>query len=131
MEAAVVAREKLEKIKQDPHRALFSEFTGTSPSGAVSVQVDLLGRFKHVRIRPGTLREGDESWLEGEIGAAHAEARRAADFLDFNLAELASELEDTPNLRRHVQEHEQQREQPPAPRRDDDYFDDPLRRHGP
>lgn len=127
LEAAAVAREKIEKIKADPQRALFSEFTGASSSGAVRVHVDLLGRFKSVHIERDTFREGEESRLEGEIKDAHERAQRAANFLDFNLAELASELEHAPTLQRHLEEQAEQRDQRSSGRPDDEYFDDPLR----
>ncbi|SFQ22403.1 Conserved DNA-binding protein YbaB [Amycolatopsis arida] len=85
---------RLHKIKENPRQALFSEFRGTSRSGAVTVWVDLLGRQKRVHIAPNTVREGDEQWLTEEINSAYESAREAATFLDFDVAELARELRD-------------------------------------
>ena len=40
----------LEKARQDPRAVIDGAFRGTSPSGAVTVWVDSLGRLERVRI---------------------------------------------------------------------------------
>ncbi|EHR53169.1 hypothetical protein SacmaDRAFT_4999 [Saccharomonospora marina XMU15] len=90
---------RLAKIKQNPTEALFSEYKGTSRTGAVTVWVDLLGRHRRLHIAPGTVRDGDERWLTEEINSAYEAASRAATFLDFDMAEFAQELRDVAALR--------------------------------
>ncbi|NIJ10075.1 DNA-binding protein YbaB [Saccharomonospora amisosensis] len=90
---------RLAKIKQNPTEALFSEYKGTSRTGAVTVWVDLLGRHRRLHIAPGTVRDGDEQWLTEEINSAYEAASRAATFLDFDVAEFAQELRDVAALR--------------------------------
>ncbi len=118
-------KDRLHKIKQDPERALFSEFKGVSRTGVVTAWVDMLGRQKRVHIAPGTVREGDEQWLTEEINSACEQAREAATLLDFDLAELARELEETPELRGRIAEAtETPREsRPQRGPSDDDWFD--------
>ncbi len=101
-ENAQVLKDRLGKIKENPELALFSEFNGTSRTGAVTVSVDLLGRLKRVHIEPNSLYEGAEPWLMGEIAAAADAARKAATFLDFDAAELARDLEQAPTVRQRV-----------------------------
>jgi hypothetical protein len=43
---AEIMKARLDKIRADPERALFSDYKGLSPSGAVTVRVDLLGRLQ-------------------------------------------------------------------------------------
>lgn len=64
---AEAMKERITQIKSDPEKALFSDFKGTTPSGAVTVWVDLLGRFKRITFKPGILHEGGEPWLTNEI----------------------------------------------------------------
>lgn len=130
-EAAELMKSRLAKIKENPELALFSEFKGVSRGGAVTVSVDLLGRFKRVHIAPGTLYEGAEPWLIDEIADAYKAAQKAANFLNFDVAELAAELENTPTLKRGIEskiaerepvtERERQRRRPPD---DDEFFGD-------
>ncbi|HET9142705.1 YbaB/EbfC family DNA-binding protein [Actinophytocola sp.] len=119
-------KDRIAKIKEDPGRALFSDFTGTS-RGGVSVSVDLLGRLKRVDLRPGTLYEGGELWLISEIMAAYTAAVTAANYLEFDTAQLARELDEAPALKARIEADTRQREQPrrPAATRptDDEYFD--------
>jgi DNA-binding protein YbaB len=135
-EVAEMMKSRLGKIKENPELALFSEFKGVSPSGSVTVSVDLLGRLKRVHISPGTLYEGAEQWLTDEIAGAYRSAQKAANFLDFDAAEFAAELENTPALKAQVEhniaerapasERERTRRRPPD---DDQWFEgfDPLR----
>jgi DNA-binding protein YbaB len=101
-ENAQLMKDRLGKIKENPELALFSEFKGTSRTGAVTVSVDMLGRLKRVHIEPNSLYEGAEPWLIQEIAAAAEAARKAATLLDFDAAELAEELEQTPTVRQKV-----------------------------
>jgi DNA-binding protein YbaB len=101
-ENAQLMKDRLGKIKENPELALFSEFKGTSRTGAVTVSVDMLGRLKRVHIEPNSLYEGAEPWLIQEIAVAAEAARKAATLLDFDAAELARELEQTPALRQKV-----------------------------
>jgi DNA-binding protein YbaB len=135
-ETAELMKNRLNKIKENPERALFSVFKGTSRSGSVTATVDLMGRLKNIHLAPNTLYEGGEQWLSEEIASAYQEAQRAASFLDFDLADLAAELENTPNLRRRVEEsvarQQSDTERERARRRpsdDDDWFEgfNPLR----
>lgn len=134
--AAYRMKERIAKIKEDPGRALFSDFTGRSPGG-VTASVDLLGRLKRIEIRPGALYEGAEPWLIEEIMAAYREAVRAANYLDFDTAELARELDQAPALQERLrqdglrqdgpQQDRQERREPervrPARTDDDDDVD--------
>lgn len=124
---------RLQKIKENPQQALFSEFKGMSRSGAVTVWVDMLGRQKRLRIAPNTVREGDEQWLTEEINSAYEAARDAATFLDFDVAEFAQELRDVAALAKRVPEQSAapplaavpRPERRPRNRPDDDeWFDD-------
>lgn len=126
-ESIEIAKAKLARIKQDPARALFSDFKGVSPSGSVTVQVDMMGRLKRIHFAPHTLREGDELWLEKEINSAYVQAQKAANFLDFSVADLAAELDQAPSLKRKVAEQSAppQREREDL-RSDEDYFNNPL-----
>lgn len=87
------AEERFAKIRKNPELAVFGQFRGVSPSGAVTVWVDLMGRLARLHIAPSTAHDGCEEWLTEEILAAHREANRAADLIDFNLADLALELD--------------------------------------
>ncbi|WP_158896153.1 YbaB/EbfC family nucleoid-associated protein [Amycolatopsis anabasis] len=130
VETAELMKSRLGKIKDNPELALFSEFKGSSRSGAVTASVDLLGRLKRIHIAPGTLHEGAEQWLTDEISSACKAAQQAANFLDFDVAEFAAELENTPALKRKVDqniaerapagERERRRRQPPD---DDEWFE--------
>jgi len=123
-------KSRLGKIKENPELALFSEFKGVSRGGGVTVSVDMLGRFKRVHLAPGVLYEGGEDWLTEEIATAAKAAQNAAVLLDFDTAEFARELENTPTLkgrveqavagREPVSERERDRRRPPD---DDDFFD--------
>lgn len=126
-EAAAAAKDKLDKIRQDPQRALFSDYTEESPDGAVTVRVDLIGRLKDIDIQPNTIREGNESWLVSEIQAAYQAAQKAADYLNFDLAEFARELENAPTLQRQLtRESQTTRDRTTDDRDDDEYFRNPL-----
>ncbi|OLZ52103.1 YbaB/EbfC family nucleoid-associated protein [Amycolatopsis keratiniphila] len=116
IETAELMKSRLGKIKDNPELALFSDFKGTSRSGAVTASVDLLGRLKRVHIKPGSLYEGAEQWLTDEISSAYEAARKAATFLDFDVAEFAAELENTPELKRKVEQNISERA--PASRRE-------------
>lgn len=122
-EMVAQAQERFAKIRRDPEKALFSQYKGVSPSGAVTVWVDMMGKLVRVHIAPNTLYEGGEPWLTEELMAAHEAAKRAAEVLDFNLADLARELDDALALKQHVTAAP---ETPPvdrgrtAPRPDDD-----------
>lgn len=128
-DAIQAMKDRLRKIREPPERALFSEFEGVSRRGAVTVWVDMLGRRKRVHIAPNTVREGDEQWLTEEINSAYA-AANAATLLDFHLASLANELENTPGLRARVEsksspdqpEQSQRRSRREGPG-DDEFFD--------
>ncbi len=119
-------KERIAKIKEDPGRALFSDFKGTSPGG-VTVSVDLLGRLKRVELRPGMLYEGAEPWLINEIMAGYAAAVQAANYLEFDTAEFARELNDAPALKAKLEadahQHDEPRRQAAARPNDDEYFD--------
>ena len=91
-------KERIAKIKEDPGRALFSDFKATSVGG-VTVSVDLLGRLKRVQLRPGMLYEGAEPWLIEEIMSAYGAAVTAANYLEFDSAEFARELDEAPGLK--------------------------------
>lgn len=91
-------KERIAKIKEDPGRALFSDFKATSPGG-VTVSVDLLGRLKRIQLRHGMLYEGAEPWLVHEIMSAYAAAVKAANYLEFDSAEFARELNEAPELK--------------------------------
>ncbi|WP_317493281.1 YbaB/EbfC family nucleoid-associated protein [Haloechinothrix sp. LS1_15] len=132
-EAIEAGKAKIEKIKRDPERALFSNFAGKSGSRAVTVEVDLMGRLKRIHIEPDTLYEGAESWIATEISAAYEAARKAADFLDFDLASFASELENAPTVQQRLtdkveREREEREKQAVDDEDDDDYFRRPLGR---
>jgi hypothetical protein len=118
-------RERIAKIKEDPGRALFSDFKGTSPGG-ITVSVDLLGRLKRVELRPGTLYEGGELWLINEIMAAYQAAVQAANYLEFDQAQFAKELNEIPALKATLEGEATQRDtarrQATARRNDDDDF---------
>ncbi|GHG14172.1 hypothetical protein GCM10017567_34810 [Amycolatopsis bullii] len=120
-------KSRLGKIKENPELALFSEFKGTSRGGGVTVSVDMLGRFKRVHLAPGVLHEGGEQWLTEEIATAATAARKAATLLDFDVAELATELENAPALKARVERTatEQQTERDRrrrGPEDDDEFF---------
>lgn len=126
IDTAELMKSRIGKIKDNPELALFSEFKGVSRGGAVTVSVDLLGRLKRVHIAPNTLYEGAEQWLSEEIASAGKAARKAANFLDFDVAEFAAELENTPELKGRVQQKVAER-QPAVERErrrpdDDEYF---------
>lgn len=106
----VQAKERLARIKRDPERALFSDFKGVSPGGVVTVWVDVLGRMSRIHFAPNSLREGAEPWLIDEVMSAYSSARSSADLLDFDVAELARELDGALRLRDEVTSK-------PAPRR--------------
>ena len=127
-------KERIAKIKADPGRALFSEFKGTSPGG-VAVSVDLLGRLKRLELQPGTLFEGGEPWLMAEIMTAYTAAVTAANYLEFDTAELARELNDAPALKARIEADTRQRQQPHRPpgasRTGDEFFEqDSFMRRG-
>ncbi|MCI2423759.1 YbaB/EbfC family nucleoid-associated protein [Saccharopolyspora sp. K220] len=82
-------RRNLEKARQNPQAVLDGHFSGTSPSGAVTVWVDSLGRVERVRVAPGMFADGDEKLIADEFMAANTKARRAAENLDFDGAEEA------------------------------------------
>ncbi|MGH3940164.1 MAG: hypothetical protein ACRDTG_16335 [Pseudonocardiaceae bacterium] len=83
-------------------KALFSEYKGVSPSGAVTIWVDMMGKLVRVHLAPNTLYEGGEPWLTKEILAAHEAAKRAAEVLDFSMADLVQELDGAPQLKQCV-----------------------------
>lgn len=119
-------RERIAKIKEDPGRALFSDFKGTS-CGGVTVSVDLLGRLKRIELLPGTLYENGEPWLMTEIMDAYHQAVTAANYLEFDSAELARELNEAPALKAKIERDTREREeQNPrsgvAASDDDEYF---------
>ncbi|MEQ0564892.1 YbaB/EbfC family nucleoid-associated protein [Amycolatopsis sp. NEAU-NG30] len=119
-------KSKLGKIKENPELALFSEFKGTSRGGGVTVSVDMLGRFKRIHLAPGVLYEGGEQWLTDEIASAAKSAQQAATVLDFDVAELAAELNNAPALKGRVEHIAEERSTERARRRpqdDDDWFD--------
>ncbi len=121
---AETMKERITRIKSDPERALFSDFKGTTPSGAVTVWVDLLGRFKRIAFKPGILHEGGEPWLTNEIMMAYQEAARAANFLDFNLADFARELDEAPALKQRMDnaENERRRQREQSVQQDEDTY---------
>jgi DNA-binding protein YbaB len=129
--AALKAR--LQKIKENPQQALFSEFKGVSRTGAITVWVDMLGRQKRVHIAPNTVREGDEQWLTDEINSAYKAANKAATFLDFDVAEFAQELRDLAALPNRAPEQSapspstavpSHKRRPQGRTDDDEWFDD-------
>lgn len=117
-------KERITQIKSDPERALFSDFKGTAPSGAVTAWVDLLGRLKRITFKPGVLYEGGEPWLTNEIMLAYQDAAKAANFLDFNLAEFARELNEAPALKQRMdnEENERSRQRGQSAQQDDDTY---------
>ena len=122
-------KERIAKIKEDPGRALFSDFKGTS-LGGVTVSVDLLGRLKRVELRPGILYEGAEPWLIEEIMSAYGSAVKAANYLDFDTAEFARELNEAPELKARIEGGLENTSPPPAqprrpaaPRDEDEFFE--------
>lgn len=121
---AETMKERIAHIKSDPERALFSDFKGTAPSGAATVWVDLLGRLKRITFKPGILYEGGEPWLINEIMVAYQEAAKAANFLDFNLAEFARELNEAPALKQRMEneENERRRQREQSAKQDDDTY---------
>lgn len=114
------AEERFAKIRQDPEQAVFGEFRGVSPGGAVTVWVDMLGRLRRCHVAPGSLHDGAESWLVGEFMAAHEAAKRSADVLDFDMTDLARELDSAPRVRDAATRSAAS--SPPA-RGDDDWFE--------
>ncbi|GAA2810257.1 YbaB/EbfC family nucleoid-associated protein [Saccharopolyspora taberi] len=73
----------LQRAKEDPQAVLEGKFSGTSPSGAVTVWVDSLGRVDHIRIEPDAFSSGGEKFIMDEFMAANSSARRAAENLEF------------------------------------------------
>lgn len=96
------AQDRFAKIRRDPEKALFSQHKGVSPSGAVTVWVDMMGKLVRVHLAPNTLYEGGELWLAKEILAAHEAAKRAAEVLDFSMADLVQELDGALQLKQRV-----------------------------
>lgn len=86
------AADKIERMKNNPEAALFGEFEGRSQSGRVTVWVDLLGRVKRVRLAPNSVQEGSEPELNNEFMEACKNAQEEANFLNFDSAEIAHEL---------------------------------------
>jgi hypothetical protein len=86
------------------------------PVKVLIVSVDLLGRLKRLELRPGTLFEGGEPWLMTEIMATYTAAVTAANYLEFDTAELARELDTAPALKARIEADTRQREQPRRPR---------------
>ena len=122
-EMVVQAQQRFAKIRRDPEQALFSHFKGVSPSGSVTVWVDLMGKLTRLQLAPNTLYEGAESRLAEEIMAAYGAAKRAADILDFSMADLIRELDDALALKQRVQAT---RDTPPGDTResgDDEWFE--------
>lgn len=115
------AQERFARIRRDPERALFSEYRGTSQSGAVTVWVDMIGKLSRVHIAPNTLYEGGEMWLTEEIASAYDAAKRAAEVLDFSMADLVQELDAAPALKERVSTTSPQRWPDPPP--DDESFE--------
>ncbi|MEO6087807.1 MAG: YbaB/EbfC family nucleoid-associated protein [Umezawaea sp.] len=101
-EMVTQAQERFAKIRRDPEKALFSEYKGVSPSGAVTVWVDMMGKLVRVHLAPNTMYEGGEPWLTTEIMAAHEAAKRAAETLDFSMADLVQELDNALQLKQRV-----------------------------
>jgi hypothetical protein len=101
-EMAMRAQERFAKIRRDPEKALFSEYKGVSPSGVATVWVDLMGKLLRLHLAPNRLYEGAESWLTREIMAAHEAAKQAAEVLDFNMADLVREVDDTIHLKQRM-----------------------------
>lgn len=120
-EMAEQAQERFARIRRDPERALFSEYRGTSQSGAVTVWVDMIGKLARVHIAPNTLYEGGEMWLTEEITSAYEAAKRAAEVLDFSMADLVQELDAAPALKQRVSTTSPQRRPEPPP--DDESFE--------
>jgi DNA-binding protein YbaB len=96
------AQERFAKIRRDPEKALFSEYKGVSPTGAVTVWVDMMGKLVRVHLAPNTTYEGGEPWLTAEIMAAHEAAKRASEALDFSMADLVQELDNALQLKQRV-----------------------------
>jgi DNA-binding protein YbaB len=101
-EMVAQAQERFAKIRRDPEKALFSEYKGVSPTGAVTVWVDMMGKLVRVHLAPNTMYEGGEPWLTAEIMAAHEAAKRAAETLDFSMADLVQELDNALQLKQRV-----------------------------
>lgn len=101
-EMVAQAQERFAKIRRDPEKALFSEYKGVSPTGAVTVWVDMMGKLVRVHLAPNTMYEGGEPWLTTEIMAAHEAAKRAAETLDFSMADLVQELDNALQLKQRV-----------------------------
>lgn len=118
-------RDRIAKIRDDPARAFFSDFKATS-AGGITVSVDLLGRLKRVELRPGTLYEGGEPWLVNEIMSAYQAAVQAANYLEFDQAQFAKELNEVPALKAKLETEATQRDttarQTRARRDNDDDF---------
>lgn len=116
------AQERFAKIRRDPEKALFSEYKGVSPTGAVTVWVDMMGKLVRVHLAPNTTYEGGEPWLATEIMAAHDAAKRAAETLDFSMADLVQELDNALQLKQRVTAAPEPvaDQRPRAPRPDDD-----------
>lgn len=101
-EMVAQAQERFAKIRRDPEKALFSEYKGVSPTGAVTVWVDMMGKLVRVHLAPNTMYEGGEPWLTTEIMAAHEAAKRAAETLDFSMADLVQELDNALQLKQRI-----------------------------
>jgi DNA-binding protein YbaB len=101
-EMAMRAQERFAKIRRDPEKALFSEYKGVSPSGVATVWVDLMGKIVRLQLAPNSLYEGAESWLTTEIMAAHDAAKKAAEVLDFDMADLVREVDDAIHLKQRM-----------------------------
>lgn len=114
------AQERFARIRRDPERALFSEYRGISPSGAVTVWVDMIGKLARVHIAPNTLYEGGEVWLTEEITSAYEAAKRAAEVLDFSMADLVRELDAAPALKQRISAAKPER-RPETPPEDDSF----------
>lgn len=123
-EAVYQAKEKLNKIKENPQKALFSDFEGESKNSAVRVEVDVLGRMTNVQIRPGSCYEGSELQLQADINEANNAARKYADLLEFDRSSLAQELDQAPGVKQQLEQDERSRSA--QDRSDDDFFEDPL-----
>jgi DNA-binding protein YbaB len=101
-EMVAQAQERFAKIRRDPEKALFSEYKGVSPSGAVTVWVDMMGKLVRMHLAPNTTYEGCEPWLTTEIMTAHETAKRTAETLDFSMADLVQELDNALQLKQRV-----------------------------
>jgi hypothetical protein len=96
------AQERFAKIRRDPEKALFSEYKGVSPSRVATVWVDLMGKIVRLELAPNSLYEGAESWITGEIMAAHEAAKQAAEVLDFNMSDFVREVDDAIHLKQRM-----------------------------